>query len=296
MGTWFSLPQLILVRLAQVAILFGAVVLPGLCGGMAQGATGSEFEVAGLHLGLGADEAAKILQAAGYDVERHTKTINWLETATLPIWLTASRTDASAHSIEYVKVWLSYPPSEPVVLGVYRGISFDDRAGPLANGYFDAARDAAGFEIYRRLYTGGRPAEQFIHWRADGKRVSGFGKLLSNLPSSRPTLDPCVENYHVVPEVLLGADASDRLRRADFATSTVGWGNPSGFFVPRSACGITFESRVIQDGAGLARKVGLLLLDQSTMVANTMEYRDWLRDGSAVDAKARRAGAPDAVL
>lgn len=212
MGNWFSLPQLIFARLGQVAILLGLAILPGLCIGTAQSATGSEFEVAGLHLGLGAEEAVKILQAAGYDVERHTKTIDWLETTTLPVWLTGARADASAHSIEYVKVWLGYPPSEPVVLGVYRGVSFDDGAGPLASGYFDAARDAAGFEIYRHLYTAGRPAEQFIRWRADGKRVSGFGKLLSNLPSSRPTLDPCVENYHVVPEVLLGADASDRLR------------------------------------------------------------------------------------
>ncbi|MBT0668127.1 hypothetical protein HT136_07085 [Novosphingobium profundi] len=278
------------------SILFLLTAPLGLSPGMAQCATGYDFKIADLHLGLEAEEASKILQAAGYDVEQHTKSIDWLEAVTLPLWLTATRTNKASHSREYVKVWLSYPPSAPLVLGVYRGISYEDATGPLAIGYFDAARESAGFEIYRHVYTGGGPVEQFIHWRGDGKRVSSFDKLLSNLPSSRPTLDPCVENYHVIPGSMFGADPPDSLKKADFATDRVGWGNPNGFFVPRGACGITFESRVMQGDAGLARKVGLLLLDQSAMFKNTLEYRDWVSKGNAADAKARRAQAPKAVL
>ncbi|MCI4590418.1 hypothetical protein MOK15_09960 [Sphingobium sp. BYY-5] len=270
--------------------------------GHAKAQTSSEFEVAGLHLGMTLSQARQSLVEKGYNVETQSLTIDWLDKATLPLRLVARRANAEAHSSEYVQVWLSHPPSEAVVLGVYRGITHDRDTGPLATAYFDLAREKAGFEIYRHLANvyAARPwvDEQLIRWRPDGKRVTSFGKLLSNLPSSEPTLDPCVANYRPTHSggILVGARPSVPLETVSFASSADAGPNATGFFIPRLSCGATFESLIVQDGIGLAQEVGLLLIDQSGMVKNAAEYRRWKSTRDQADSETRRSQASKAEL
>lgn len=268
--------------------------------------------------------AIAALESQGFAVSVIRQAYKGVDGPPTPLKLTAiKKVVRSPVNADKVVAWLSYPPDQPRVLGVYRGFDYEGDGAPTATSIMDAGKAKAGFEVQRRR-DDPDTLEQVIRWRPDGKRTGGVAKLFSNLPGTYGVpREPCLRDFltsgrttqdRYVDDV--GAPKTEGVRRP--AETGEGGGSEfnemvasnfypklalrdhkfriyEGWFAPLPNCGTVYAATIDHDGGGFAKHVRLLLVAQSDMFRNASAYHVWLgaRAGEWQRRRLEKAAEPE---
>jgi hypothetical protein len=232
------------------------------------------FTVAQVALDAPINEVRATLARAGFALTTNSISLRDKPEMQYPERIMATSSASKSPIIhDRVVVWFTHPPSAPRVLAVHRETAYQRDGAPLLADYFDLAKQKAGFEVYRR--SGGyNRSEQLIRWRPDGKPLSSFGKLLSNLPSSSPTIDPCIANFDLGDPRFRGIS---EMTTSPTGAWSKGWYDAQGVpFASFANCGTTYTALVAQDGSGFANSTRVLLIDQTSAADDAVKHEKWI--------------------